>query len=100
MQLNVEDLKKLVAAVLTPGATAVHLPKKDADTFKVSIKEKAGFKRLSGLQERDDNKGFQWFWDLFDKHQDYISKNQIILDALDAAWIMDDVDVLMYPTLL
>ena len=100
LQLNVDDLKQLLAAAPTFGAATV-TPEKDTDTFKVSTGEKARFKRMCGLQNTDGDECFpKWFRDLFDKHQDDISKNQLIADAIDATWIMEDADVPMYPTLL
>ena len=85
------------------GAPAAVTPEssKDDGTFKVSEGEKARMRRMCGLKAEAGDKCFpRWFRDIFAKHQDDVSKAQLIAECIDATWILEDVEVPLYPALL
>ena len=103
--LDAEALKALLVqqqapqtGTVTPGDTPQGSPD---GTFKVSEAEKSRMKRMCGL---DDNAGDdcfpKWFRDIFAKHLDDVARAQVIAEAVDNAWILEDAEVPLYPALI
>ena len=104
-QLDAEALKLLLACQQTnqPGTvTPADSPNCSPDgTFKVSEAEKSRMKRMCGLDEAAGDDCFQkWFWDIFAKHLDDVARAQVIAEAVDQAWILEDAEVPLYPALI
>ena len=103
IQMDADTLRQFLQAAPTAGAPAAVTPdsSKEDGTFKVSEGEKARMKRMCGIDADAGDECFpRWFRDIFAKHQDDISKAQLIAECIDATWILEDAEVPLYPALL
>ena len=58
-------------------------------------------RRMCGLEADAGDECFpRWFRDIFAKHQDDVSRAQLIAECIEAMWILEDTEVLLYPALL
>ena len=70
-------------------------------TFKVSDAEKSRMRRMCGLDEDAGDDCFpKWFRDIFARHLDDVARAQVIAEAVEHAWILEDAEVPLYPALI
>ena len=70
-------------------------------TLKVSEAENAQMRRMCGLPENAEDDCFQkWYRDIFAKHLDEVARAQVIAEAVDGTWILEDAEVPLYPALV
>ena len=104
-QLDADALKALLAqqktaqpGTVTPAESSNGSPD---GTFKVSEAEKSRMRRMCGLDEDAGDECFpKWFRDIFAKHLDDVARAQVIAEAVDQAWILEDAEVPLYPALI
>lgn len=99
IQMDAATLRDFLTKAPGQGAPTPVTP--EEATFKVSAGEKARMRTMCGIaDEAGDECLPKWFRDLFTKHQDDISKAQIIAEAVNASWILEDAEVPLYPSLI
>ena len=58
-------------------------------------------KWMCGLDDTVGDECFpKWFRDIFAKHLDDVARAQVIAEAVDQSWILEDVEVPVYPALI
>lgn len=58
-------------------------------------------RRMCGIEANAGDECFpHWFREIFAKHQDDVSRAQLIAECVDASWILEDAEVPLYPALL
>ena len=103
--LDADALKAFLAHQhLTPQGTVTpaETPNGSPDgTFKVSDAEKSRMRRMCGLDDDAGDECFpKWFRDIFAKHLDDVARAQVIAEAVEQSWILEDAEVPLYPALV